>query len=542
MEPGPDPLLDHGPDVIAEQALHAAKRDPRNLSALLQAATAMFAAGQPNDAVHYARAAVAIDPRDFSALRTLSGLLSMTGELEEAESVARRAIARCPDDPEARLHLGGIQITLGRFHDAVENLVAHVRATDARPEGWATLSSALAHLGRTERALDAISRAIILRPCDLEYRLHRASLLTSRARFGDALVELDAAAAMAPKDARVHRMASGNYEALGDLTSAYAAARLAADLAPDDAENQRHLTHLTQAMGLPSARLGDHLVGRHSWSPSEGSVRRKARPAPSGGPAALIAERWQVVYAIMLRDMRIRFSRSWLGYFWAIFEPISHLMTLGVMFYLVNQGPPPVGTSLFAFYASGLIPYLMFAHIATEVMHARAGSGALLMLPRVKPTDIIAARSLLNLATEIAVGMIVFSAFGVLALSGTPSNFLRCAEATVLLALLGTGIGAINMVTCEILHSWETFFAAIVRLLYFGSGIYYSPVYMPDAVRRILEWNPVLQGVELFRTGFFHGYHPLWVHPEYLYAWAVTSLTIGLALERATRRKMRRPS
>jgi capsular polysaccharide transport system permease protein len=57
-------------------------------------------------------------------------------------------------------------------------------------------------------------------------------------------------------------------------------------------------------------------------------------------------------------------------------------------------------------------------------------------------------------------------------------------------------------------------------------------------VRDTLAWNPVLQGVELFRSGFFPQYEPHWLDVNYLLVWVVASVGIGFALERSLRARM----
>jgi capsular polysaccharide transport system permease protein len=142
--------------------------------------------------------------------------------------------------------------------------------------------------------------------------------------------------------------------------------------------------------------------------------------------------------------------------------------------------------------------------------------------------------------TEILVGCLVFSAFGVAGYRLLPAHLFTCAAGLSLLALLAMGIGTINMVAQNFFHGWDTIFQAILRLLYFGSGLYYSPISMPDAIRNILVWNPILQGVELFRMGFFADYDPFWINIPYLINWVLVSLVIGLGLEKTLRRRLRR--
>ncbi len=479
-------------------------------------------------------AAEQIAPGSFALNRVRSGFLAAQGMFEHAESLAVTAVGISPGDAEARLHLAGVQFARNRHTPAIPHILAALGSQPEHAPAWHMLSIALFAAGQRERAVAAIERAVALRPEHVEYRLHLASLLTARARYGDSLTVLDEAAALAPEDARIPRAASGNHEALGDITAAYREAMRACDRAPEDADIAAHCAQLAKKMGLFSAP--DATIPA-DWAEPVKRVRRQRR---RGHPGAGLRKRGRIIYALVLRDMRTRHGRSQLGYLWSVFEPISHLLTLGVIFSLLNQAPPPVGHSLFEFYCTGLLPYLLFAHISGEVMGARAGAGALLLLPTVKTTDIVCAKVFLNLLTEIMVGIIVFTGFGMVGYRTLPAHLFICAGAVLLLSGLAMGVGLINMVIQNFFHAWESFFSAIVRLLYFASGIYYSPISMPDEARNLLKWNPVLQGVEVFRAGFFDNYHPFWIEPAYLTFCVLTSLLLGLGAEQMLRRHMRR--
>ncbi len=524
----------------AETEIESVRRDRRNLPALRARAEILFAAGQHDAAVTLLRTADTLAPEDVLTLRTLSGFLAAMGQVAEATSLAHRAVALAPEAAEPRLHLASLHLAQRQYAEAIAQLLAYVSHGHATAAGWHMLAVAMAASAQPSKAIEAIRHAVEIEPANADYRLHLASLLTSRARYGDALTELGIAATLFPADARIPRAASGNHEALGDLSAAYHEAARARALAPGDAEIARHFTHLAKQVGLPTPSV-DHALAQTlaGWSLAR---TRKQPPAHPRGLVPLIAARWRIIHALLLRDMRTRHSRAHLGYLWAIFEPISHLLTLGVMFALINQGPPPVGASLFEYYCTGLLPYLMFSHIATEVMTARTASTAVLMLPSIRATDVIFAKTLLNLLTEIVVGILVFAAFGAAGYRAFPAHLFTCAAAILLLAGLAMGIGAINMVVQNFFHSWETIFASLVRLLYFSSGIYYSPISMPDYARAFLEWNPILQGVEIFRSGFYPQYHPFWLQARYLVAWVLLSLLLGLGLEQALRKRLRHPA
>ena len=64
---------------------------------------------------------------------------------------------------------------------------------------------------------------------------------------------------------------------------------------------------------------------------------------------------------------------------------------------------------------------------------------------------------------------------------------------------------------------------------------------MPDWIRGILAWNPVLHAVDWFRSSFFVEYQPYWLDRTFLITVAVVTLLAGLTLERCLRRSLYEP-
>jgi ABC-type polysaccharide/polyol phosphate export permease/Tfp pilus assembly protein PilF len=513
----------------AEAAATAARAAPTDVDVLLYAAEMFLRAGDIGRATAFARDAVAAAPGSFRAARTLSGFLDAGGARGEAIRWAEEAVRLEPLDPEIRLHFGSLLAASQRWQEAADHLAVHVCSPGARAQGWRLLSSVLHQAGDAERATEAARQAVSADPEAIEYRLHLASMLSARALFDASLDVL----AEAPDDARVWRARACALAASDRLGEALEAARQAVHLAPGDPDCQADLDHVSGLCGLPLVTD----PGQWTIEPRRRVVERPVRPFGSA-----IATRCRVAYAIMLRDIRTRFGHTRLGYLWAILEPISHLMTLGTVFFLLNTAPPPIGDNLFLFYISGLLPFLMFSHVSHEVMAASDSNTMLFMLPIVRRTDVMVAQALRQVATELCVELVIFGTAGLAGLQAMPADILTCIVALLALWLLAVGVGAINMVIVGLFPSYATFYEAVIRLLYFGSGIYYSPIAMPDWVRAYLTWNPVLQAIEYFRSGFFAQYQPHWLDVNYLLLWVLSSVGIGFAMERSLRGRMEVPT
>ena len=551
------------PVALANEAVAAAERDPADVELCLQAAVMLLQAGDAAGAKKFAQDAATAEPTSVRAVRFLSGILDAVGERGAGIRVGEQAVTLDPHDAELRFHLGNLLAAEQRWREAAEHLSVHVVAPAATAQGWRLLASVLHQSGDTERAVEAARNSVTAEPDNIEYRINLASLLSARAHFEMALHELALTLERSALNALVWRALSGVLAALGRLGDALRAAERAVALAPDDPDCLIHLAFVANLCNqpdptfvgppivapviasplVPSPTPSAQLAVTHPGAAAEAArwtiaPRRKIAPRPKPRMADEIAIRWRVAYAIVLRDIRTRFGQTRLGYVWALVEPIAHLLTLGTVFFELNSGRPPIGDSLFLFYVTGLMPFLMFSHVSYDVMGATEANNVLLMLPIVKRTDVMVAQAVRQLATELFVGIIIFSTSGLLGEQALPADLLRCATAILLLWLLGIGVGAVGMVVAEMFPSYRTFYDALLRMLYFTSGIYFSALMMPDWVRSWLEWNPILQAIELFRSGFFRQYEPHWLDVNYLILWVIASIGIGFAMERSLRGKM----
>ena len=244
----------------------------------------------------------------------------------------------------------------------------------------------------------------------------------------------------------------------------------------------------------------------------------------------------RIIIALIFREARTRFRNSKINYAWVIFEPLAHI---GIMIVLINtfsHGPPPLGESFAVFYFTGIIPYHVFTHTAGYLMSSISGNKNLLQMPAVTTFDVTAARALVEFGNELAVALLLITAFTALGLGALPLDPLGVLGAFTMLWIAGFGMGMINCVVSIRFHGWEKLWGAITSLLYFASGTFYIPRMMPEWIRDILVWNPVLQGIELVRFSYFHEIQPRWLDAGYLAIISAILFCTGLFLLQTTKR------
>jgi capsular polysaccharide transport system permease protein len=530
----PSPAPGHFAQMI-EAAREAARRDARNHGGLIGAAYNVLGHDRAL-ALTLAKEALPLVGDNFDALRGLSGIFDACGDRETAIATGREATRLRPDHSEASLHLGGLLLAESRAREAVAALAAHVSLPGATESGWYLLSVALHRSGELRRALDAAARAVGPETSDSSYILHYAGLLGSLGRYGDAADTLAASLPRHGGEPAIWRALSGMREVLCDLPGALDAAERASALAPEDAALSLHRNQIASQLNLGRSGPPEELLNR--WKPRE--KQRAARAVPPVNFLGALARRGQVIHALLLWEMRGRYARSRLGYVWGVVEPLGHILTIGLMFSVLNNGHPPIGSDIFVFYVTGVCPYLMFARTSEEVAGSVQNGKAALQLPVVQALDVVLARALLMLATELVSISVLFALFAALERQAWPEDPMRALSALTCLWVFGIGVGLMNMVIREFASSWEFVWQAFVRLLYFASGIYFSAIVMPNEIRDILMWNPILQGIEWFRSGFYAEYNPPWLDRSYLLQATVTVLLLGLAMERAGRARLMR--
>ena len=520
-------------DRAIQHAARASELEPHSVEFAIHTGCLFAGAGLHRDASEYFSRAAAIAPDDPGILRHMSGSLFALGERANAVDLALRAHALAPSERGNAHHATELLLRCDRFAEAAELISAALARDSADPGGYRLLSAAEMLRGRAEAALAAIERGLALAPAQAEYHQHRGNLLYRLARFEDAAEAFARAAALDPENPAPKRSQLTVYFDSGRFREALAVGGELIQIEPD---NEEYAQAVMEVLNRRFETLdGDYVVL------SERPAAPIHVPQPQRGLWAAAQTQWRVIHALIIRETRTRFGDSTLGYGWALLEPIMHILMLSLVFAVLMHGRPPIGTQFFIFYYTGIIPYHVFVHSSSSMTYAVTANGALLQLPLVGTFDVILARGLLELVTDVLVAVILLAGFGAIGLGTLPSDFGGVAAATFAVWLLGCGFGFVNAVVNMFFKSWDKIWAQLTRILYFCSGIFYVPGMMPDWIRARLAWNPVLHGVDWFRASFFTGYLPHWLDRSYLLAVAGSVLLTGLALERGLRRRLCEP-
>lgn len=243
----------------------------------------------------------------------------------------------------------------------------------------------------------------------------------------------------------------------------------------------------------------------------------------------------RVIGALVLRETKVTFGAVQLGYMWAILEPVLGTAILTLVFSFVTRHPP-IGTSFPLFFATGVITFQFYQKLSNSLMTVFEGNRGLMAYPLVKETDVVIARFTLITATYLFVYIVFFSALIVFGLAEFPANLGVVLLAVASVALLGLGAGLANAVIYLLWPTWARVEAIVTRPMFFLSGVFFIPDAFPPNIRYILSWNPMLHGIDWFRTGYYPHYKSATLDVPYLLFYIMILLVVAFSFERLFRK------
>lgn len=245
----------------------------------------------------------------------------------------------------------------------------------------------------------------------------------------------------------------------------------------------------------------------------------------------------RVINAVMLREVRTRFGRHQLGYVWAFAESLFWVLTFAGI-HSAMGAHPPAGMDLLAFFATGIITFILFRSTLTRCQASIIGNRPLLFFPQVRPLDVAFARAMLEAATVVAVFVGLLSANALLIGELRVDDPLRVLVGLAAAWLLGLGLGMCFLGLSLYFAVTDQLLPILLRPMFFISGLFFTLNDLPGELRDYLVYNPVIHAVELVRDGWFIGYQANHVDVWYLGGWILCSFYFGLLLERFARRRL----
>ena len=235
----------------------------------------------------------------------------------------------------------------------------------------------------------------------------------------------------------------------------------------------------------------------------------------------------RTVIALMLREMSGTYGRSPGGYVWALAEPVLGIALLSAVF-SIGFRSPQLGNNFAIFYATGLLPFLMFNDLSSKTAQAINYSRQLLAYPRVTLIDAIIARFLLNFLTQLLVSYILLACILTFWETRTSLEVDRLLLTYLMTIALSLGVGIFNCFLMSLYPIWQRTYSILTRPLFLVSGIILIYELVPMPYRDWLWYNPLIHITGEMRGAFYNSYDAAYVSPLYVFGFSAVFGVTGL--------------
>jgi capsular polysaccharide transport system permease protein len=214
---------------------------------------------------------------------------------------------------------------------------------------------------------------------------------------------------------------------------------------------------------------------------------------------------WRVVVALTYRELRTRVSEVKGGFLGVLVQPLG---LLAIWVAIRSAISPTAGGSLniVLFLASGILLFGVFSQIATRSINAMKANAALLFYKPVKPIDPVIARSICEMGIYTSCLLLVMVGTWIYLDRIVMADFGLFLVSFFLMAVLGFSMGLVFMTANFLVPAFAPIATWIPRILWFGSGVFYSYWTLPAWTRPLFIWNPLMHCIELNRSSMSQDY------------------------------------
>jgi ABC-2 type transport system permease protein len=214
------------------------------------------------------------------------------------------------------------------------------------------------------------------------------------------------------------------------------------------------------------------------------------------------------LWLLTARDLKVRYSTSFLGYFWSILDPLLMSGIYWFVFTVIFQrgvGHEPY----IVFLISALLPWTWFNGSVSDATRAFTRESKLIRSTKI-PRTIWIARLVLSKGIEFVASIPVIAAFAILSqFTATPARLqwgvLLFPLAIVIQAVFTLGVGLIVAPLVVFFSDLERAIKLGLRLMFYASPIVYgiADLHKHPSLQFWTAFNPLTGIFSMYRAAFF---------------------------------------
>jgi ABC-2 type transport system permease protein len=236
----------------------------------------------------------------------------------------------------------------------------------------------------------------------------------------------------------------------------------------------------------------------------------------------------ELIWALALKDLRVRYKRSALGFLWALLNPLLTMAILAVVFSTVMR----IAIDHYAiFLLSALLPWTFFTQAMSYAVESIVTNGDLLKKVSIGKSVFPIAAILANLI-NFALSLIPLGVLLVVFRFPLHRTWLYLPIPLLALVFFTLGCGffcaAANVFFRDVAHVVQI----VLSAWFYASPIIYSMDFLPRNFYFLFRFNPMLYILNGFRLGIYYGQLPTLGSALMSLTCGIVSLVLGYAFFR----------
>jgi ABC-2 type transport system permease protein len=224
-------------------------------------------------------------------------------------------------------------------------------------------------------------------------------------------------------------------------------------------------------------------------------------------PLLEIKEAWRyrdLVVFLVRRDITARYKRSVLGVAWTMLNPLGMMIVLSIvfsnLFKITTAGYP-------AYVLSGLIAWTFFSQTSSNAINVLVWGGDLLQRIYI-PRSTFAISAICTGLVNLILSMVPLIAVMLVIRVPIPVTILLSPLAMILLGLFSLGFGLLISTIGIYFADVVEMYAIVLMAWMYMTPIIYPLDILPSNIQGLLQFNPLVHLIGLFRSLVYEGIVP----------------------------------
>ncbi len=209
-----------------------------------------------------------------------------------------------------------------------------------------------------------------------------------------------------------------------------------------------------------------------------------------------------MIRTMVIRDIRARYTGSFLGFFWSVLHPLTQLILYYFIFSVVLKmrlGPEYGGTNFALWLITGLLPWMLFSEAVGRAPGAVLEQSNLVK-KMVFPSEIFPLVHLTAAVVNHFIGIAILLGFLVAFGYSVSPKVVMVVPYLLMVGALILGIAWILSALNVFLRDIGQLIGVFMNIWFFLTPIFYPRHLVPQSVQGLYSLNPMLHVVEGYRA------------------------------------------